>query len=280
LADAQRVLARAYGFSSWPALKDRVEGVNFQAFLAAVEAGDVADVRRLAKAHPEWVNHHAESRGSALHRAALRRDQELTRILMQLGANARQGIWPHRDASSAHIIATDREYGEIVAIIEHEEDRRRAKLSDGAAPAGTAVDAMWRAIAKGRTVEAIALMEADAALIGSCDLHSITPLHLAAWKHDPTLVGWLLDRGASPGDLASRSEPRCDDLPESGRTPLDFAAIVAGWAPEGRNSFFYFMENAHVGPAEMLCGGDPKIIRMCLPHITRERHDPWWNGGS
>ena len=29
LADAQRVLARAYGFSSWPALKDHVEGVNF-----------------------------------------------------------------------------------------------------------------------------------------------------------------------------------------------------------------------------------------------------------
>src|SRR5262249_58838658 len=34
LADAQRVLARAYGFSSWPALKDHVAAVNFQAFLA------------------------------------------------------------------------------------------------------------------------------------------------------------------------------------------------------------------------------------------------------
>ena len=29
LADAQRVLARAYGFSSWPALKNHVAGVNF-----------------------------------------------------------------------------------------------------------------------------------------------------------------------------------------------------------------------------------------------------------
>src|SRR5262245_39025763 len=49
LADAQRVLARAYGFSSWPALKNHVEGVNFAAFVAAAEAGNVASVRRLAK---------------------------------------------------------------------------------------------------------------------------------------------------------------------------------------------------------------------------------------
>src|SRR5262249_42270931 len=76
-----------------------------------------------------------------------------------------------------------------------------------------------------------------------------TPLHLAAWKHDPTLVGWLLDHGASPAALALRSDPRCDDLPRSGKTPLDFAAIVAGWAPEGRDSFLYFMENAHADPA-------------------------------
>ena len=107
LADAQRVLARAYGFSSWAALKDHVEGVNFEALLAAAEAGDVATVRRLAKAHPEWISHHADLRGGALHRAVLRRDEELTRVLMQLGANARAGIWPHSDASSAHAIALD-----------------------------------------------------------------------------------------------------------------------------------------------------------------------------
>ena len=72
LADAQRVLARAYGFSSWPALKNHVEGVNFAALLAAAEAGDVAAVRRLAEARPDLINpHHAEFRGSALHRAVL-----------------------------------------------------------------------------------------------------------------------------------------------------------------------------------------------------------------
>ena len=52
-----------------------------------------------------------------------------------------------------------------------------------------------------------------------------------------------------PAALALRSDPRCDDLPKSGKTPLDFAAIVAGWAPEGRDSVFYFMENVRVDPA-------------------------------
>jgi ankyrin repeat protein len=248
LADAQRVLARAYGFSSWPALKNHVEGVNFAAFLAAAEAGDVAAVRRLAKARPDLINQHHAELGSALHRAVLRRKEELTRVLMQLGADARVGIWPHRDATSAYAIAVDREYSEIVATIEREEENRRARLSHEETSTRAAVDALRQAIAEGRTAEAIALMEADPALIGACDIDGVTPLHLAAWKHDPALVGWLLDHGASPGALALRAAVRCDS-PESDKTPLDFAAIVAGWAPEGRDGIFYFMENAHVDPA-------------------------------
>ena len=51
---------------------------------------------------------------------------------MQLGAEARVGIWPHRDASSAYAIAVDREYGEIVATIEREEEDRRVRLNDEA----------------------------------------------------------------------------------------------------------------------------------------------------
>lgn len=253
LADAQRVLARAYGLASWPALKDHVDGVNLEALLAAVEAGDVAAVRRIAKAHPEWINQEAGFRGSALHRAIMQRNEELTRTLMQLGGDARTGIWPHRDATSAYAIAADREYREIVATIETEEDNRRAQLSRGETATGTAVDALSQAIIEGRTADAIALMEADPALISSCDLYSVTPLHLAAWKHDPALVDWLLDHGASAGALASRSVPvrvPADDYPvESGKTPLDFAAFVAGRAPEGRDSVFWFMENAHIAPA-------------------------------
>ena len=58
LADAERVLARAYGFSSWPSLENHVDGVKFEALLAAAEAGDVAAVRRLAEARPDPLNPH------------------------------------------------------------------------------------------------------------------------------------------------------------------------------------------------------------------------------
>src|SRR5262249_13075246 len=151
-----RVLARAYGLSSWAALKNHVEGVNFAALLAAAEAGDVAAVRRLAKVRPDLVNPRlAEFRDSALHRAVLRRNEELARVLMQLGADARVGIWPHRDATSAYAIAVDREYSEIVATIEREEDNRRARLGSEGTSTGDAVDALRQAIAGGCTAEAI-----------------------------------------------------------------------------------------------------------------------------
>jgi ankyrin repeat protein len=263
LADAQRLLARAYGFASWPALKNHVEGVNVAALIAATEAGDGATVRRLVKARPELINHHDDPRGGALHRAVLCRNEELTRVLMQLGADARLGIWPHREATSAYAIAFDREYSEIVATIEREEDNRRARLSHDGTSTSAAVDALRQAIAEDRASEAIALMEADPGLVGAGDLYGVTPLHLAAWKHDPAMVGWLLDHGASPDPLALRDSPvrRHDQSAQSGKTPLDFAAIVAGWAPAGRDSLFYFMENAHVDPARF-----HETARLLLEH--------------
>jgi ankyrin repeat protein len=157
---------------------------------------------------------------------------------MQLGADARVGIWPHRDATTAYAMAVDRAYGEIVATIEREEENRRARLSHEGTSTRAAVDALRQAIAKGRTAEAIALMEADPALIGACDMQGVTPLHRAAWKHDPALVGWLLDHGAL-----------VDARNVEGKTPLGFSAIAAGWAPEGGDRIYYFMENAHVDPA-------------------------------
>lgn len=255
LADAQRVLARAYGFSSWTGLKQHVEGVNFETLLAAAEAGDMAARQRLAAARPDPLNpNFIEFCNSALHRAVLRRDEELTRLLMQVGANARVGIWPHRDATSAYAIAVDREYSEIVAIIECAEDNRRARLSPERMPNSAAVDALRKVIAEGRTSEAITLMEGDPELIGACDIYGVTPLHLAAWGHDPEMVGWLLDHGASLGALALRDTPvrhygGAAQPVQSGKTPLDFAAIVAGWASAGHDSIFYFMENACVDPA-------------------------------
>ena len=259
LADAQRVLARAYGFASWTKLKQHVEGINLAAFWAAVEAGDVVAVRKLAKARPELVNAQgagrftrdyqadraAAQRGGesiALHIAVLRSDAKMTRILMELGADARSGIWPHRDATTAYAIAKDRGYTEIVAIIQQEEERRRRELSKRGATISSKTDEILEAIAMDRCDEAIQMLESDLSLVGACNNGGTTPLHFAAWKHNPEMVAWLLGHGAPVDSRAPFAvEPK---IPPG--TPLDYAAMVAGWSAHGRH--YTFMETSDKPP--------------------------------
>ncbi len=252
LADAQRVLARAYGFSSWTALKQHVDGANVKAFCEAADAGDVAKTRKLAKARPELVN--MERGGEfgeriALHFAVLNRNPEMTRVLMESGSDARKGVWPHRSATTAYGIAKDRGYEEIGAIIEDEEERRRKEMSSPGATIGSQTDEILLAIAEDRTDEAIRMLERDLTLVGACNHAGTTPLHVAAFRHNPEMVAWLLDLKAPVDARAPTDVPviRREQDRAPGRTPLDHAAIVAGWSAHGRD--LYFMENARKAPA-------------------------------
>ena len=131
LNDAQRVLARAYGFESWPKLKAFVDGATIARFTDAVKAGDMTQVRSMLASRPELVGMdqagNDEHRG--LHYAVLSRNAPMGKLLMEAGADGRKGIWPNRDATSALTLARDREYSEIVAIIEEEERPRREEMS-------------------------------------------------------------------------------------------------------------------------------------------------------
>jgi ankyrin repeat protein len=250
LADAQRVLARAYGFASWTKLKQHVEGVNAAAFCAAVCAGQVVTVRRLAKARPELVHFEAAGfTGLPLHIAVLNRDAQMARVLMELGADARQGIWPHRDATTAYTIARERGYDDIVAVIEQGEQARRRATSPPGATIDSKTDQVNRAILRDRCDEARKILESDLSLVGACNVEQpingidcrrlaqgTTPLHVAAWKHNHQMAAWLLDRGAT-----------VDARDGHGQTPLDTAATVAGWSAHGRD--FSFLENSHLEPS-------------------------------
>jgi ankyrin repeat protein len=58
LSDAQLVIAREYGFAGWPQLKRKIESLTkspAELFKAAVEAGDVDDVRQLLQSNPDLV---------------------------------------------------------------------------------------------------------------------------------------------------------------------------------------------------------------------------------
>jgi ankyrin repeat protein len=140
LHDAQLVIARSYGFDSWPKLKAYVDGVTIRHLVEVVKAGEIELVRKMLKARPELANMTVSygDEHRAIHYAVMHRHPEIARLLMQNGANARAGIDPHRDATSAWTLAQERGYDEIVAIIEEEEQRRDKSARDQvvAPPAG------------------------------------------------------------------------------------------------------------------------------------------------
>jgi ankyrin repeat protein len=218
LHDAQRVLARAYGFESWAKLKAFVDGANVARLAEAVNAGDVSQARALLHARPELANMDmsGDNEHRALHYAVMRRDPAMVRLLMAAGADARKGIFPHRDATTAFALARDRGYSDIVAAIEEEEQHRREAMSCPNVTVSPVQDQINRAIRNGDNSEATRLLEADESLIRACDRDGATPLHAAAEATNEQMVAWLLSK---------RANARKQDL--KGWTPLDRAALAA-----------------------------------------------------
>jgi ankyrin repeat protein len=229
LHDAQLVLARSYGFDSWPKLKAYVGGATVKRLAEAVHAGDIMQVRAMLKARPALVHMDmaANDEHRALHYAVLDRAPQMVRLLMEHGADARKGIYPHRDATGALTIALDRGYNEIVAIIEEYEKQRReaeaapaaARPGDGEAGSDQAeppgADELCDTIGRGDDAQAIAIMEAQPALIHMRNQDNWTPLHIAAAMLNETLAAWLVADGADVNVRGKRD-----------RTPLDLAAAA------------------------------------------------------
>jgi len=228
LHDAQRVLARAYGYQSWSKLKAFVDGANIARFIETVKAGDRTQARSMLASRPELIGMDVSGSNEhrAIHYAVLRRDAEMVRLLMEAGADARKGIFPHRDATSALCLARDREYDDIVAVIEEEERLRREEMSCPNSTVSPVQDQISAAIAQGDSATAIRLLEADLSLIQACDRDGATPLHIAAQATNAELVEWLLKR---------RANVRKQDL--HGLTALDRAALSADPRNENAKRF-------------------------------------------
>lgn len=171
-------------------LASRVKIANF---IQAVQAGDIAQVRTMLSARPELVNMDVsgsnEHRG--IHYAVLHRDAAMVRLLMEAGSDARKGIFPHRDATSALTLAREREYTDIVAIIE-EEERFRGEENSGR---NATVSPLGAAVTRGDASRVRELLDANPAL-----LRQIEPnggLVTLAVKHGQLeIVRLLLDLGA------------------------------------------------------------------------------------
>ena len=106
LSDAQRVIAREYGFTSWAKLKQHVDSLTralnpAQAAIAAVQANDPAALARVLATHPELkakINDplpHFGFGSPALLCVVQRGSREMVDVLLEAGAdiNARSDWW-------------------------------------------------------------------------------------------------------------------------------------------------------------------------------------------
>ena len=162
LHDAQLVIARANGFPSWPKMKAHIEGTTVRALIDAVKRRDEATVREMLRKRPELAHAGIDNFG-VIHHAVLTRQPAIVRQLMANGANARDGVYPHREATTAHALAVARGDLELVRIIEDAERTRPVGQSGRGDPA---------------------------------------PLHRAANAYDVHAVTTLLDGGADPNAVA------------------------------------------------------------------------------
>jgi len=180
-----------------------VDGGTVARLADAVRAGDLAQVRVMLDALPELV-HTALAENDerrALHFAVLGRAPAMVRLLMERGADARTGIYPHRDATTALTIAAERGYGEIVAIIS-EEGARRAGVHTATSPSNATVteapDDLGEAVRRG-DADFLRARHAEGSLENA--IGPAGGLLTLAVKHDrPEILALLLDLGFDPNE--------------------------------------------------------------------------------
>ena len=104
LHDAQLVIARAYGFESWPKLKAYVDGVTVARLVEAVKANDMERARAMLKVRPELANMDLAENDEhrAMHYAVYNRSPEMVRLLMAHEANARKDLAESRRDQRLH----------------------------------------------------------------------------------------------------------------------------------------------------------------------------------
>jgi ankyrin repeat protein len=207
LHDAQLVLARSYGFESWPKLKAYVDGVTIRRLADAVRGDDLAEVRRMLHARPELVNmamSYADER-RPIHFAVMHRSLEMVRFLMQEGADARAGIHSHREATTAWMMAKDRGYDDIVALIEAAERRRTARAGE-AQERDVRADEEARAAVTEGNIQWLRARHAAGALSNSIHWDEGGLLTVAVKANRPDVLTLLLDFGFDANERVAGGE--------------------------------------------------------------------------
>ena len=278
LTDVQLVIAREYGFGSWPKLKAAIDGVNVARLDDAVSRGDCSEIRAILKVRPELINVNVagDNEHKPIHFAVLNRQPEALRLLLQHGANPHRGIYPNRDATTAYVLAQERGYDELVAILDEEGKNRRRAIAAAELTVSPLQEELHRAIERDDRARFEEILTAHPELEEASEGQGHTPLHTAASLHRPRFVERLLKKG---------SGARRIDV--AGKTPLD--AAVAGVGEREAENYPRFLEVAellldHGAPlsaAAAVALGRKEELRAMLAERLVELADEtdWLQGG-
>ena len=133
-----------------------------------------------------------------IHFAVMHRSPEMVRLLMQYGASAREGIDPHRPATTVWMLAKDRGYDEIVALIEDEERRQMPPAGEPQQPEEVRGDEEARtAVAQGN-IGWLRARHAAGTLTNSIRWRGGGLLTVAVEHNRPDILTLLLDYGFDP----------------------------------------------------------------------------------
>ena len=227
LADAQLVVAREYGFSSWAKLKHHVESVQRPAdfdeplwgratwpFLAAVYKGDETTVRQmlardssLARAEYAYLQ--------PLHYAVRGGRIGMVRLLLDVGADPLAEGWSGRfgdeirdDTPLAR--ARDRELSEIVALLESAAGNKERSVAEErkapSTPERELEDEMMRICHRGEIEKAIEMIDRHPGIAQA-------GLYEAVHQNHPQLVRILFERGAKMGLHPVHAVSQLGELP-------------------------------------------------------------------
>jgi ankyrin repeat protein len=295
LAEAQLVIAREYGFTSWSRLQSHVKILEAAGTTAEVVAslrdaagrGDLARLAVLLDEHPELINERGgEGVRTALHQAVFGNSEAAVRLLLERGANPNIRC----DGDNAYPLHFAVEKNRVLIIhllVEHGADT----IGEGdyhelgvigwstawpylqADPeivaylfAHGARHSIFSAVSMG-DVEAvrdlIARQPADLERRMNGERMRLMPLHLAVIKRQPAVVGLLLELGAN-----------VECLDEAGFTPLDHAALL------GASDVVSMLLEARAElrlPAAAALGRDADVARLLRRNPNALKPKGRWN---
>jgi len=198
LHDAQLVLARAYGFQSWPKLKAYVDGVTVKTFKAAISAGDLDRVRSMLRLRPELINMNLSAIDDRpLHYAVCARNVDMVRLLLEHGGNAHMGMHSgHWNYPSALAMAEGRGYEEILRVIRELQPNIPEGTRRPAEPSRQTPPPELRAALRSRNEDQlIAFLHANPEWI-KVTFDDATLMHFASAALMERVAQFLLDLGA------------------------------------------------------------------------------------